>query len=484
MTLNLGLRYDLFTNPTEAQNQLSNFDLASGQLLVAGQNGNSSSLIKTDTKDFAPRIGFAYDLFGTNKTILRGGFGIFYFLDRGGIGNELGENANWTAAGAYQYSNGFRVTLSGAAPLNSNDPTTAVAGQIYGPAPVSLTNPMNTQVLSYPPDNPTSRINEWNLQLSQQLGNATEFDLAYVGNVSDHLMTVYNANGPKLVGFAGNPYSAAGLNVIVNITDGTSNYNGLQARLVHTYTNGFQYTVAYTWSHALDNSLGAFSSIGNNQEVFTNGVYPVLAYNYGNSDNDQRQAFTFASLYELPFGKGKRWGSSWNGLENNVLGGWQFNLIASIGTGTPFDLNYSPNNCNGCKIRPDYSGTGIKVGDQGRATNGNLIWVTGLNSLSAVPQTAGGAFLNPPSLDKNAFYGPGYNPVDVSLFKNFQLTEKLKMEFRAEAYNLFNTPQFVNPQGLGFGNGVLTNNGGNFGLINATRNYSERELQFALRFSF
>jgi hypothetical protein len=489
LTLNIGLRYDLFTNPTEANNQLSNFNLNTGQLQLAGQNGNSQSLINTDKNNFAPRVGFAYDLFGGGKTILRGGFGMFYFLDRGGIGNELGENANFTAAGAYMYSNGYRVTISGVAPQNDNNPADAAAGVIYGPAPVSLTNPTNTQVLAYPPNNPVSSINEWNLQISQELGNNTEFDIAYVGNVSDHLMTVYNANGPKLAGYAGNPYSAAGLNVIVNEANGTSNYNGLQLRLAHHMTNGFQYTAAYTWSHALDNSLGAFSSIGNNQTIFTNGVAPILAYNYGNSDNDQRQAFTFASLYELPFGHGKRWGGSWNGVENNVLGGWQLNMIASIGTGTPFNLNYGGNNCNGCNVRPDYSGNGISTGNQGRATNGNVIWVTGLSNLSPVPQAADGTFLNAPTLGKNAFYGPGYNPVDVSIFKYFQLTERLKMEFRAEAYNLFNTAQFTNPQGASFGTDAATglptvNSNGNLGLINSTRAYSERELQFALRFSF
>ncbi len=487
LTLNLGVRYDLYTSPTEANNQLSNFDLNTGQLLVANQGGNSGSLINTDKNNFGPRVGFAYDIFGQGKTVLRGGFGIFYFLDRGGIGNELGENANWTAAGAYQYSNGFRVTLSGIAPLNSTDPTTAVAGQIYGPAPVSLTNPTNTQVLAYPPDNQVSSINEWNLQLSQQLGNATEFDIAYVGNVSDHLMTIYNANGPHLVGSQVNPYAAAGLNVIVNAASGTSNYNALQARLVHTYTNGFQYTVAYTWSHALDDSRGAFSNLGSNQQIFTNYYGSLLQYNYGNSDDDQRQAFTFSTLYELPFGHNKRWGSNWNGVTNQVLGGWQFNMIASVGTGTPFDFTYQGSNCNGCQIHPNQVAP-VSTGNFGRdpSQNNAVIWLKGAgNAFVTVPQDANGYFLEVPNLAKNQYYGPGYNPVDISIFKYFPLSERVKMEFRAEAYNLFNTPQLANPNGIGCSTSTgLCNTAGNFGEINSTRAYSERELQFALRFSF
>jgi hypothetical protein len=164
-------------------------------------------------------------------------------------------------------------------------------------------------------------------------------------------------------------------------------------------------------------------------------------------------------------------------------------MIASIGTGTPFDLTYGGSNCNGCQVHPDYSGSGIKTGNQGKLANGTIVWLSGLNNLSAVPQAADGTFLNVPTLEKNQFYGPGYNPVDISIFKTFSLTERVKMEFRAEAYNLFNTPQFTNPQGVYLGSTGITGNGSNSGslyddTINSTREYSERELQFALRFTF
>ncbi len=483
LTLNLGLRYDLYTNPYEEHNQWSNFNLATGVLQEAGVGGASRSLVNTDKNNFAPRIGFAYDLFGQGKTVLRGGFGIFYFLDRGGVGNQLIANPDWTSAGAYTFSNGYRIALSGQAPNGSNDPTTVVNGQIPGPSSsVDLAHPTNTQVLAYLPNAQNSAIAEWNLQLTQELGHATEFNIAYVGNRSDHLMTIYNANGPHLVGFANNPYAAQGLNVIVEAPEGSSNYNSLQTSVNHRMTNGLQFTVAYTWSHALDDSRSAYSNIGSNQQIFTNGYGSLLQYNYGNSEDDQRQALTFASLYELPFGHSKRWGSGWNGVTNQVLGGWQLNMIASIGTGTPFDLTYNPGNCNGCQVHPDLSG-GVKLGNQGKTANGSVIWLTGGN-FTAVPQAADGTFLSVPTLAKNQFYGPGYNPVDLSIFKNFFLTERVKMEFRAEAYNLFNTPQFTNPQGLGYSSGAVTNNGGVFGTINETRNYSERELQFALRFTF
>ena len=486
LTLNLGLRYDLYTNPYEEHNQWSNFNLATGVLEEAGKSGSSRSLVNTDKNNLAPRIGFAYDLFGQGKTILRGGFGIFYFLDRGGVGNQLIANPDWTSAGAFTFGNGYRITLSGQGPNNNNDPNAVVAGQIPGPtSSIDLAHPTNTQVLANLPNNQNSAINEWNLQLTQELGHATEFNVAYVGNRSDHLMTIYNANGPHLVGFAGNPYAAQGLNVIVEAATGTSNYNGLQTSLNHRMTNGLQFTAAYTWSHALDNSRSAYSNVGSNQQIFTSGYGSLLQYNYGNSEDDQRHAFTFASLYELPFGHGKRWGGNWNSFTNQALGGWQFNIIASLGTGTPFDIIYQGNNCNNCQVHPLVLGN-VSTGNFGRdaSNNNSLIWMKG--SFAPLPQDANGNFLYPSNMEKNQFYGPGYNPVDVSIFKNFALTERLKMEFRAEAYNLLNTPQLVNPNsGAGCTSGASICNGNNsLGEINATRAYSERELQFALRFTF
>ena len=250
-------------------------------------------------------------------------------------------------------------------------------------------------------------------------------------------------------------------------------------------TNGLQFTAAYTWSHALDNSRSAYSNVGSNQQIFTSGYGSLLQYNYGNSEDDQRHAFTFASLYDLPFGHGKRWGGNWNSFTNQALGGWQFNIIASLGTGTPFDIIYQGNNCNNCQVHPLVLGN-VSTGNFGRdaSNNNSLIWMKG--SFAPLPQDANGNFLYPSNMEKNQFYGPGYNPVDVSIFKNFALTERLKMEFRAEAYNLLNTPQLVNPNsGAGCTSGASICNGNNsLGEINSTRAYSERELQFALRFTF
>ncbi len=479
LTLNIGLRYDLFTSPYEANNRWSNFNLQTGQLVEAGVNGASRSLVITDTNNFAPRVGFAYDVFGSGKTVVRAGFGVFYFLDRGGVGNQLSANPDWNFANALQSSAGFRTTLTGEAPLNDNNPADAT-----GPIPlptnnINLSHPTNTQLIAVPSNNQTSSINEWNFQVSQEVNAGTDVRVAYVGTKSDHLMTWYNLNGPQLVG-AAVPFPGQGLNVIVGSANGSSNYNGLQVSVNRRMINGLQYTIAYTYSHSLDNSLSAFSSLGTNQRLFIDGTNAQLNYNYGNSDDDQRHAFTFAGTYDLPFGHQRRFGGDWNGFVNTIFGGWEANLIASIGTGTPFDIAGNPpnSNCNGCQIRPNYAG-GASIGEAGRDPNNNndLIWLKAPAGTFAYPSfNSSGQFLSVPTLTRNKFYGPGYDPIDLAIYKNFGLTERLKMQFRAEMYNVFNSPQFTNPD--------YNPNDGNFGEINSTRAYSEREIQFALRFTF
>src|SRR5215813_5671466 len=471
LTLNLGVRYDLYIPPYELNNQWSNFDVTTGTLQRAGVNGNSRSLVPTDKTDWAPRIGFAYDLAGHGKTVVRGGYGIFYFLDRGGVGNQLSANPDWSGVTTLVASSGARVTLSGQGPTGNNDNRLATGAL---PVPVAGmvndANPTNTSVIALFPVGKNSTIQQANLQIGQDLGHNTAINVAWVGTKADHLMTWFNYTNQQLATNSA-LFPGRGLNVTAGGAFGTSHYSGLQLQLNKRMSRGLQGTLAYTWSHATDDSNGAFSINGNSPIFVDSTGHVLLNQNEGNSDTDQRHAFVGTLMYELPFGPGKQWGSGWSSAMNNALGGWQFNSIISLGTGTPFDITIDG-------VRPDILGP-VSIGSLQPTSSGlGRTWLSAApGTFVDPPKNGAGKFNRPGTLGRNQFYGPGYGTWDASLFKNFTLTERVKMQFRAEGFNILNHPQFVNPDSN-------VNDGSNFGVITSTRQFSERQIQFAFRFTF
>jgi len=316
-------------------------------------------------------------------------------------------------------------------------------------------------------------IQQWNLQLERQIDENTTVNLAYVGTSADHLMTWFNLNNQILNAPLGTSlYAGAGLIVNVGSASGRARYDGLQAHLNRRFARDVQYKLSYTWSHTRDNSNGPFSVTGGGGRIFD---FPKiggdLALNRGNSDQDQRHYFTCSAVYELPFGEGKRFGSEWHPFVNAIGGGWQWNNIISLGTGTPFDvsLNGLPPN------RPDY--VGPAGNGQGTHLDGGIRWIN-YPAFTSPPTNAYGVFIRPGTLGRNYFHGPGIHTWDTSIFKTFDLTEKMKIQVRAEAYNLLNSPQFTNPDSN------WSDGANNFGLIRSTRAFSERQIQFALRFTF
>jgi hypothetical protein len=466
LTLNLGLRYDLFTWPTEINNRMANFDLATGHIILAGQNGVSDSTLTTPKHNFAPRIGFAYDIGGDQKSVIRGGYGIFYFIDREGIDKQLSENAPFGGSANYNYPGGFfgngLLTLGGIAQPNA-DGTPNISTITANGFPnkqvlaIDLNNPANVSLTGWLPHDKTSNVQEWNLQYQRQLDTKTAFTLAYVGTKGTHLATFYDVNRPDYTTGI-KPYPLLGTIPVMD-TSGKSIYHGLHAQATRRMSRGLQFTGAYTWSHAIDNSPSGFEA---DYRYGGNVVDPFdwWTKERANSNLDVRHRFVFNALYELPFGRGRQFGNDWNPAVNAILGGWQFSPILTFASGFPVDVVCSY--CSNPSTRPNVVGP-----------------LHQLNSVREWWDVASFQKANPGPGDspRNPFTGPGTKTMDLSVGKTLAFTERVRFTFSGDFFNLMNTPQFSQPDGN-------LNDGGNFGKVTSLRYASEREIQLSFHVNF
>lgn len=459
LTINYGLRYDYFTNPTEVYGRQANFNLATGGLVLASDKGDS--LTDTDTNNFGPRIGFAYDITGKGKSVIRGGYGLFYFLDRGGIDNQLAQNPPFSGSASYSYNDGYRITFSGQGPLNNNNNTLATAAlplPTIDTSPAFLNNPLNRDVLAVKPDNNVSNVHQFNIQYQQVLTDDTALSIAYVGTRGRNLILYYNLNGTALSTGSATPCPIAGRTLgscypglgSVNVRDdiGESSYDALQIKLERRFSRGWQYIASYAFSKTKDNGEGAFDRI-------TSGINYVEPY--ATSRLDYPHVFSFATIYELPFGRGRQYGGDMHRALDAIVGGWQINSIFRAQSGSAFDVRINNRLANV---------TGDPYGD----VSGFYI------NRSAFSSPAAGLG----NLERNSLRSPSTYQLNFGIAKDFNFTERAKLQFRAEAFNILNHIQWGTPN-TDYNN---TSSFDGFGRIRGTAPSSNRQLQFGLRLEF
>jgi Carboxypeptidase regulatory-like domain len=524
LTLLLGVRYDVFTPYTEAHNHISNFNFPealtlshstiSQALQIAGVNGVNAQLnIPTIHSNVAPRLGFSYS--ATPTTVIRGGYGLSYFPGNYTSNADL-KNAPFTSVYSPACQSDLAVTIEeslngGELPKGQNGSCSSIGAP--GTLDQGLPTPVAPNVsditaitgLSFTAEAPNFRpamIQQFNLQVEQQYG-ANVLTLGYVGNIGQHLPEeINNINQPAPYNPFTNPAgSARPLDAIfanpttgqVNLSgvgyiqsEGISNYNALQTSFQRRFTHGLAFDANYTWGKALAD-ISSFSQEGD-QGWSNANPNKIRQIEYGKADNDIQNRFALSFNYEEQFGK------EFTGIKKAVFSGWATNMIMVWQSGKPFSIVSSG------------SGADDPVGDNPADPTATY----GFNN-RAVPQNSGGldrpnqiadarishktlshffntaAFAPQPlgtvgNTQRNSLFGPDFRHVDLSLFKTFPVTERLNVQFRAESFNISNTPSFYVPNnnspGQSFGNA-------GFGTIsNADPNYNPREFQFALKAMF
>jgi hypothetical protein len=453
VTLNLGLRYELDTPYTEVADRWANFDPTTATVLVAGRNGVSRTAgVNTFTKGFAPRFGFAYQL--TQKTVVRGGAGLFWNTAGHG-GNALRLQRHVPFGPIYSFSPGnFFVTRR----ISDGFP-------VIPPLDLRLADNPSGSVIGVDPNYQPGYAEQFNLTVEHELPLSILLKASYVGNLGRHLDTSYNLNqavpGPGAVNsrrpfFAVRPTLA---DVTWAVSDGLAAYHAFQFSAEKRLTHGLTGLLSYTWGHAID-------TVGQSFGGGADGPLPQDPRNRhadrGNSPFDIRHRLSIAWNYALPFGQGRRWLSS-GGPAEYVLGGWHINGIFSTQTGLPFTPTANSATVNtGTGSRPDRIGSG-------ELDNPTVDrWFDTLAFVTPGQFTYGNS-------GRNILYGPGRTNLDFSLFKEFRIVESVKLQFRTEFFNLFNTPQFDLPNAaIGAGSaGTIT------GIVG-----TPRQIQFGLKLVF
>jgi len=438
LTVDLGLRHDFYPPVTpRLPGGFSNYDPATNSLIVAGIGNNPMNLgRKTYYKNFAPRTGLAYRL--DRKTVIRGGFGISWFPS---LNNQSATNFPVKQGNAYNALTAFGQAQSSPGVYGSMGtgfpaPQPAVIpsnGIIVADTPALLSLTISTLI---PRDFHEAYVQSWNLAIQRQLPKNFTLEAAYVGNHTVRAPVSYNLNASVTfnTGAAGRPlYQKFGKNadVMMRYVGYSNNYNSLQVKLDRRFSGGFLMTTAYTYGKALGYSSGT--------DNLWNYIQPTRSY--ARLDFDRRHNFVQSYLYELPFGKGKPWLHS--GIGRWVLGDWQLSGVFTLMTGTPMTFGTTVSaNTPGSSITPDITGP-VNIFHGVAGPGGTALWFD--TSVFKQPLEPDGKTPHFGNMGRANIDGPGLGDLDLALFRRFQLTERLKGEFRVESFNFTNTPAFDNP---------------------------------------
>jgi Carboxypeptidase regulatory-like domain len=448
LTLNIGLRYEYNIPVYDKFNLLSNFNAATGGVDIAGQNNVPRGAWDSNTKDIEPRFGFAWQPFHSSRTVVRGGYGIFYNAPASNAVNNGPQQSNTPFVSSQTFNSSFVV------PVTLANPYPAAAA---GAGSLTL-NAINRHL-------PDPQIQQWNFNVQQQLTRGLVLEVGYQGSKGTHLPLTYNINqpppGPGTVAQkqAVRPYPQWGnISFLDNV--GVSNYNGLLTKFEQKYSNGLSFLLSYTYSKSIDDTPGTPFDVVASRAVAADPA--DFSLERGPSTFDLRQRFVFSPVYELPFGKGKQFLAN-NRYANWIAGGWQISGILSIQSGHPFTALVNTDNANilGNVDRPNIIGNG----NNGPQTVQE--WIN-VNAFQLAPY---GTFGNS---GRNNLVGPGLTNLDLSLARNFQLWERFSLQFRAESFNLANHPQLDLPS--------QTFGVPGFGSIPSAE--APRQLQFALKLRF
>jgi hypothetical protein len=454
LTLSLGLRWELYTPPYANRGNGSNFNLQTGQLMVAGLgNVDRYTNINTRTNNFAPRIGIAYQLHPT--TVIRAGYGRSYFPNFFSIQITHNYPVDYVQDISAAVGQPLNFTLSQGPPLPA-PPAVPSNGLLPLPDQVSATGiPLNRK---------TAYVDMYNFAIQHEVSKNFSVQLAYVGNQARHLYDFYNANAPvPMASPAGGssdnnrpyfPTFGYSQDITAFANDLNSNYNSLQLSAEKRMSAWYSLTAQYTWSKTLN--------YGDNSREYN--PYDLQA-DYGPAGFDRTHAFSLGHILEIPIGRGRTYLTNMGTAGQLILGGWQFTGMTSAYSGRPFTPILGDNSSlnSNFTLRPD------QIGDPYSNVPTGL-WFNPIAYASPGPFREGSA-------RRNSLRGPTFFEADWALGKTFKLTESQSLAFTWQNFNAFNNVT----RGLPV-NDITSSN---VGRITSLESFAiPRTMQFSLKYAF